>query len=367
MASMDVNSYYDDSTHLKAINLFEGIKNMHLASKKHWKAKASLANAVGLAMATKNLAATYNRPGYKGVSFEAISFAGHLKLNNLTVIYDNNQITCDRSADLTNTEDVNAKMQACGWDVIDVEDECYNVEGIVHVAGTAIAHGVAFGACNVTEMKKANDFDRNDSFVIGETVRNFFHDLPARGEGYVREWNELVKRTRRRISRTRRGIPASKKPTPSRVSSGLVLKPIAKKIPSFMVGTVDLSPSVNMNWPGKVDFQHPELSTTCGINGDYSGRYMHYGVREHAMCAISNGLAAFAPNTFIPVTSSFFMFYLYAAPAVHMGALQRPQLIRAATHDSIGMGEDGPTHQPIELASLYRDIRPGDSEEIAGA
>lgn len=103
------------------------------------------------------------------------------------------------------------------------------------------------------------------------------------------------------------------------------------------------------------------------------GRYIHYGVREHAMCAISNGIAAYNPGTFVPVTSSFFMFYLYAAPAVRMGALQRLQVIHAATHDSIGMGEDGPTHQPIELAALFRAtpnllyIRPADSEETAGA
>ncbi|RHZ60777.1 hypothetical protein CDV55_105275 [Aspergillus turcosus] len=393
-----------------------------------------VANAVGLAMATKNLAATYNRPGYEvvsnhtwcmvgdaclqeGVALEAISFAGHLKLNNLTVIYDNNQITCDGSVDLTNTEDVNAKMRACGWDVIDVEDGCYDVEGIVraleqarasqekptfinirtviglgsHVAGTAEAHGAAFGASNVAEMKKANGFNPDEFFVIGETVRDFFHDLPGRGEGYVREWNELVKRYTaecpelgEEFQRRVRGelpanwkdlIPSSfpDKPTASRASSGLVFNPIAKEIASFMVGTADLSPSVNMIWPGKVDFQPPELRTTCGINGNYAGRYIHYGVREHAMCAISNGLAAFAPNTIIPVTSSFFMFYLYAAPAVRMGALQRLQVIHAATHDSIGMGEDGPTHQPIELACLYRAmpnllyIRPGDSEETAGA
>jgi len=115
------------------------------------------------------------------------------------------------------------------------------------------------------------------------------------------------------------------------------------------------------------------LRTNCGINGDYSGRYIHYGIREHAMASISNGLAAFAPGTFIPITSSFFMFYLYAAPGVRMGALQHLQVIHAATHDSIGMGEDGPTHQPIELATLYRAmpnilyIRPADSEETAGA
>ncbi|KAL3428799.1 Transketolase, thiamine diphosphate binding domain-containing protein [Aspergillus tetrazonus] len=393
-----------------------------------------VANAVGLAMATKNLAATYNRPGYEvvnnhtwcmigdaclqeGVALEAISLAGHWKLNNLTIMYDNNQITCDGSVDLTNTEDINAKMRACGWDVIDVEDGCYDVEGIVEalskarastekptfinirtvigldskVAGQAAAHGAAFGVEDVAAMKRKLGFNPEEHFVIGETVREFFADLPARGEGYVKEWKDLVQRYSEahpeladEFQRRVRGeLPADwqklipsefpDKPTATRASSGLVFNPIAQSINSFMVGTADLSPSVNMIWKGKVDFQHPDLRTTCGINGNYSGRYIHYGVREHAMAAISNGLAAFNPNTFIPITSSFFMFYLYAAPAVRMGALQHLQVIHAATHDSIGMGEDGPTHQPIELASLYRAmpnllfIRPGDSEETAGA
>ena len=163
------------------------------------------------------------------------------------------------------------------------------------------------------------------------------------------------------------------KATASRKSSGLVFNPLAANVKNFMVGTADLSPSVNMIWEGKEDFQNPKLQSQCGLNGTYAGRYIHYGVREHAMCAISNGLAAFNPGTIIPITSSFFMFYLYAAPGVRMGAIQELQVIHAATHDSIGMGEDGPTHQPIELAALYRAmpnflyLRPADSEETAGA
>ncbi|UKZ83260.1 hypothetical protein TrVFT333_011067 [Trichoderma virens FT-333] len=395
-----------------------------------------VANAVGLAMATKNLAATYNRPGFdvvsnhtwcmigdaclqEGVALEAISFAGHLKLNNLTIIYDNNQITCDGSVDLTNTEDVNAKMRACGWDVIDVEDGCYDVVGIVAalekarasvdrptfinvrtiigldsaVAGQAEAHGAAFGADDVKRMKRSYGFNEDEYFVIGDQVRQFFSDLPNRGERIVSQWNDLVgkyanahpllaEEFQRRLdgklpSDWKSLVPSheelSDKPMATRVSSGLMINPLAKDINSFMVGTADLSPSVHMAWDGKQDFQHPDLRTTCGINGSYKGRYIHYGVREHAMCAISNGMAAFAPGTFIPVTSSFFMFYLYAAPAVRMGALQGLKVIHAATHDSIGMGEDGPTHQPIELAALFRSmpnllyIRPADSEETAGA
>ncbi|RFU81942.1 dihydroxyacetone synthase [Trichoderma arundinaceum] len=395
-----------------------------------------VANAVGLAMATKNLAATYNRPGYEvvsnhtwcmigdaclqeGVALEAISFAGHLKLNNLTVIYDNNQVTCDGSVDLTNTEDINAKMSACGWAVIDIEDGCYDIEGIVAalerarastdkptfvnvrtvigldsaVAGQAEAHGAAFGADDVKRMKRVYGFNPDEYFVIGEEVRQFFSDLPSLGEQIVSQWNELVegyvkahpaiaKEFQRRLNGKlpadwKSLIPSSEslsdEPMPTRASSGLMINPLAKEINSFMVGTADLSPSVHMAWEGKEDFQHPDLRTTCGINGSYGGRYIHYGVREHAMCAISNGMAAFAPGTFIPITSSFFMFYLYAAPAVRMGALQRLQVIHAATHDSIGMGEDGPTHQPVELAALFRSmpnllyIRPADSEETAGA
>ncbi|OMP85483.1 Dihydroxyacetone synthase [Diplodia seriata] len=393
-----------------------------------------VANAVGLAMATKNLAATYNRPGHdvvsnhtwcmigdaclqEGVGLEAISLAGHLKLNNLTVIYDNNQITCDGSVDLTNSEDVNAKMRACGWDVIDIEDGCFDIEGIVQaleqskkstdkptfinvrtiigvgsaVAGNAVAHGAAFGKDDVANMKKVYGFNPEEHFVITDTVRDFFAECPSRGEKYVREWDEQVAKYSEAHpelasefkARVKGELPANwkdlipaqfpDKPTASRASSGLVFNPIAQSIKNFMVGTADLSPSVNMIWKGKEDFQHPERKTACGINGTYAGRYIHYGVREHAMCAISNGLAAYAPNTIVPVTSSFFMFYLYAAPAVRMGALQHLQVIHAATHDSIGMGEDGPTHQPIELPALYRAmpnllyIRPGDSEEAAGA
>ncbi|ETS86054.1 Dihydroxyacetone synthase [Pestalotiopsis fici W106-1] len=391
-----------------------------------------IANAVGLAMATKHLAATFNRPGYdvvsnhtwcmigdaclqEGVGLEALSLAGHLQLNNLTVMYDNNQITCDGSVDLTNTEDINAKMRATGWNVVDIIDGCFDIAGIADamekskksdkptfinirtiiglgskVQGMADAHGAAFGVEDVANMKRAHGFSPDEHFAIAQPVRDFFEGLPSRGEQYVQAWNELVedytkeypelaarfhKRMRGEITGWEQLIPKSfpEKETASRAASGLVFNPVAEKIDSFMVGTADLSPSVNMIWPGKEDFQNPNINTACGINGTYAGRYIHFGVREHVMCAVSNGLAAYNPGTIIPVTSSFFMFYLYAAPAVRMGALQHLQVIHHATHDSIGMGEDGPTHQPIENAVYFRSlpnflyIRPGDSEETAGA
>lgn len=161
--------------------------------------------------------------------------------------------------------------------------------------------------------------------------------------------------------------------TPTRKSNNLVIAKMLAEIPTFMVGTADLTPSVNLTHSGYEVFNPPDLKPTSGAQGSYKGRYIHYGIREHAMAAIANGMAAYSPRTIIPITSSFFMFYLYAAPAVRMGALQRLKVIHVATHDSIGAGEDGPTHQPVELAALYRAmphmqyIRPGDSEEVAGA
>lgn len=379
-------------------------------------------------MASKNLQAQYNKPNFdivdghvwcmvgdaclqEGVGLEAISIAGHMRLNNLTVIYDNNQITCDGPVSLTNTENVDAKMRACGWNVLNIQDGCFDIHNIVDalnqarnaekptfinvktiiglgsaVAGDAVAHGAAFGVQDVAKMKKAYGFDPADSFVVPQVVRDFFADTVPRGQAQVQQWESLVGRyaeAHPRLAtefglRVKGELPTDwesliprdfpSQNTSSRASSGLVFNPIAQACNQFLVGTADLSPSVYMTWKGKEDFQPPHLGT-----GSYGGRYIHYGVREHAMAGVSNGIAAYHPGMFIPVTSSFFMFYLYAAPAVRMGALQHLQVIHAATHDSIGMGEDGPTHQPIELAALYRAmpnllyIRPGDSEETAGA
>ncbi|KAI0191665.1 Transketolase, thiamine diphosphate binding domain-containing protein [Xylaria flabelliformis] len=395
-----------------------------------------IANAVGMAMATKHLAATYNKPGFpvvsnkiwcvvgdaclqEGVALEAISLAGHWKLNDLIVIYDNNQITCDGSVDLANTEDVNAKMSACGWKVLTVDDGNEDIPAIVNaleqaraeseqpvfinirtiigigskVAGDAKAHGAALGPEDVANIKRDSNMNPEEHFVVSDETYEFFADVRERGHQYEREWVELVDAYRKgypdiadeftrrikgemvkdwkKIIPHKEAFPTT--PTPSRKSAGLVCNPLASELSNIMVGTADLSPSVNMIWKGKVDFQHPDLRPACGITGDYTGRYIHWGIREHAMAAVSNGIAAYNKGTILPVTSSFFMFYLYAAPGVRMGALQRLQTIHVGTHDSIGTGEDGPTHQPIELAALYRAmpnllyIRPADSEETAGA
>ncbi|KAL3413062.1 putative dihydroxy-acetone synthase [Aspergillus fumigatus] len=405
-----------------------------------------VANAVGLAMATKHLGAVYNRPGFslvdnttwcmvgdaclqEGVALESIQLAGHWRLNNLVIIYDNNQVTCDGSVDICNSEDINAKMRACGWDVIDVEDGCYDVEGITAAlmrarsskekptfinvrtvigveskfAGDAKAHGAAFGEDEVANIKRKLGLNPDEHFAVPDEVYQFFSDAGGRGRALEESWNQLLLnystehpemyeefrlRMLGRMTQdwtklipSKEEFPAS--PTASRKSAGLCCNPLAAKLENIMVGTADLTPSVNMAWKGKVDFQHPELKTTCGLNGNYTGRYIHWGIREHAMASISNGLAAFNKGTILPITSSFFMFYIskqwwltlskYAAPGIRMAALQGLQQIHIATHDSIGTGEDGPTHQPIALAALYRAmpnllyIRPCDSEETAGA
>lgn len=278
-----------------------------------------IANAVGLAMATKNLGALYNRPGFdlvnnttwcmigdaclqEGVALEAIQLAGHWKLNNLVVIYDNNQITCDGSVDLCNTEDVDAKMRACGWDVINVEDGCFDVEGLVralssakastdkptfinvrtvigvgsNVAGDAKAHGAAYGVEGVRDIKTALGMNPDEHFVLHDEVYGFFRDAEPRGQKLEADWRELVdaygkehpelheefiKRVEGDWPQDWRSIIPSKDsfptaPTASRKSAGLVCNPLAAAMTNMMVGTADLSPSVNMIWKGKVDFQH---------------------------------------------------------------------------------------------------------------
>ncbi|KAJ5954432.1 hypothetical protein N7501_008711 [Penicillium viridicatum] len=394
-----------------------------------------LASAVGLAMATKNLAATYNKPGHElvnnmtwcmvgdaciqeGVGLEALSLAGHWKLNNLCVIFDNNSVTCDGTADIANTEDINTKMRATGFNVIDVYNGNSDVAEISNAliaaklsdkptflnirttigygaaqAGTADIHGAALGVDEVANFKRRFGLNPDEHFHIPQDVYDFFSDIPGRGETHEAGWqNALVKYNNeypvlaaefalrvagkmpedwtKCIPRTEDQPTA---PTATRKSAGVITNALATSINSFLVGTADLTPSVNVSYKNKVDFQSPELQTACGLNGNYSGRYIHYGIREHAMCSISNGLSAFNKGTFIPMTSTYFVFHLYAAAGVRMAALQGLQQIHIATHDSIGVGENGPTHQPIAVAALYRAmpnvlyIRPCDAEEVAGA
>ena len=285
-----------------------------------------IANAVGLAMATKNLGATYNKPGFdlvnnttwcmigdaclqEGVALEAIQLAGHWKLNNLVVIYDNNQVTCDGSVDLCNSENVNDKMRACGWEVLEVGDGCYDVEGLVKallqakastekptfinvrtvigvgskVAGDSKAHGAAYGAEGVMGIKEVFGMDPEKHFVVTDEVYSYFEDIKPRGEKLEEDWktlvaaygmehpelhDEFVKRVEGKHTDDWRSIipPKGSFPTSataSRKSAGLVCNPLAARLRNMMVGTADLSPSVNMIWKDKVDFQHVSISSAA--------------------------------------------------------------------------------------------------------
>ncbi|KAF3391664.1 Dihydroxyacetone synthase [Penicillium rolfsii] len=212
-----------------------------------------------------------------------------------------------------------------------------------------------------------------DHVHIPHDVYEFFRDVPGRGEALEADWQAAVAKCGLEYSELAAEEDHPTAPTASRKSAGVVTSALAENINSFLVGTADLTPSCNVAYKNKVDFQSPDLRRSCGLDGNYSGRYIHYGIREHAMCAITNGLCAFNKGTFIPMTSTYFVFHLYAAAAIRMAALQGLQQIHIATHDSIGVGENGPTHQPIAVAALWRAmpnllyIRPCDAEEVAGA
>ena len=282
-----------------------------------------IANAVGLDMAEDHLAATYNRPGFdvvdnmtyctigdaclqEGVALEAISLAGHFRLRKLVVIYDNNQITCDGSVDLCNNEDVNAKMRACGWNVTDVEDGNYDIIAIVaaleqakssdkptfinartvigigsKIAGDAKAHGAAFGADDVKNIKKYFGMNPEEHYVMPDSVKHFYKYLPAKGQDLEREYEDLLSRYEnahpelakefkirregqmvrdwKEVIPSKNALPWSD--TPSRKSGGIICNPLAQNINTFMVGTADLSPSVSLIWKDKKDFQHVNTKT----------------------------------------------------------------------------------------------------------
>ncbi|KAF4464333.1 Dihydroxyacetone synthase [Fusarium albosuccineum] len=386
-----------------------------------------IANAVGLAIASKNLAARYNRPDFdvvqsriycmtgdgclmEGVALEAISLAGSLQLNNLILVYDNNQVTCDGPLDWINTEDVNAKMRACGWHVLEVADGSYDVVAIVSalnlaktvtdkpvfinirtviglgtsVAGTFKAHHGAFDKDSVAASKLRAGQDPSVTHTVPDEALSYFGERKTYGGSLEASWDDLVSRytsthpdLAQSFARTRKGdngdewlsvlkdVDSSQfKGQATREVNGTLIEKVWKVHPALCGGGADLVNSNKVAYT-ESDVFHPSIS--------YAGRYIRYGIREHAMAAISNGLAAYNPGTFLPITATFFIFYIYAAPGVRMGALSHLPVIHFATHDSFAEGQNGPTHQPVEVDSLYRAmpnltyIRPCDAEETIGA
>lgn len=327
-----------------------------------------VANAVGLAIASKNLAAQFNRPSFdmiqstiycmtgdgclmEGVALEAISLAGNLALDNLVLIYDNNSVTCDGPLDWINTEDVNAKLLASGWHVIDVQDGNTDVPGIVKAlnaakanrgkptminirttigfgtqsSGTFKAHHGAIDAESVRAAKVLAGQDPSQTHFISESSLAYFRERATNGARLEADWNKLLghyKRAfpdlaesleRRRLGdgRLEAGLDLLRELDVSvlaglatRESNGEILSRLWKTCPSLIGGGADLVNSCKFSYTAD-DVFHPSTG--------FAGRYIRYGIREHAMAGISNGIAAYSPGTFLPVTATFFMFYLYVS------------------------------------------------------
>lgn len=329
-----------------------------------------VANAVGLAIASKNMAARFNQPDFdvvksriycmtgdgclmEGVALEAIALAGHLKLDNLVLMYDNNQVTCDGPLDWINTEDVNAKMRACGWAVLDVEEGNYDVQAVVaallhaqnlrgkpvfinirtvigvgtNVAGTYKAHHGAIDEESVKRSKIAAGLDPNRSHEIPNRALQYFRERKVRGRQLNAEWDSMLAQYQvvhpelaSKLQQRRDGELGDKvlgvlesidtgamKSLATRETNGLIMEKLWPVCEALCGGGADL---VNSN---KVYYSETDVF----LPDHYAGRYIRYGIREHAMASISNGLAAYNPGTFIPITATFFMFYLYVSPHPH--------------------------------------------------
>ncbi|MCQ8239959.1 transketolase [Rhizosaccharibacter radicis] len=389
-------------------------------------------NSVGMAMAQRWLAERYNKPGFtlfdyhvwvfsgdgdnmEGVSGEAASLAGHLKLSNLTWLYDSNQISIEGSTDLAFTESVHKRFEGYDWNVVEVPDandlvalkkafdEARAQDGapdgrptliVVHSKigygapkkqGTAAAHGEPLGAEEISGAKKFYGWP-DEAFHVPDGVTQHFADgIGKRGAALSKDWGELFGRYKAQYPELAaeleaiehhtlpdgwdKEIPvyeADAKGVASRESSGKILNAIAPNVPWLIGGSADLSPSTktNLTFQGAGSFNAP------AFGGSYGGRNLHFGVREHAMGSISNGIAL---SGIRPYCSGFLIFSDYMKAPIRLSAIMELPVIYIFTHDSIGVGEDGPTHQPIEQLVQLRatpgilTIRPGDANEVAEA
>ncbi|KAI9841655.1 MAG: Transketolase [Thelocarpon superellum] len=386
------------------------------------------ANAVGLAIAQAHSGAVFNKPGFdlltnytycffgdgcamEGIASEAASTAGHLQLGNLIMIYDDNHISIDGNTNCAFTEDVLKRFEAYGWHVQWVKEGDHDLAGIEaaieaarqvkdkpsvikltttigfgsKLQGTGGVHGNPLKVDDAKEVKKKFGFDPEQSFVVPQEVYDLYHKHSAEGAAKEQEWNQLFEKyaskfpsehsdLKRRLTGAlpegwEKNLPTYK-PTDdavaSRKLSETVLTKIHAAIPELVGGSADLTGSNLTRWKDAVDFQPP----VTGL-GQWSGRYIRYGVREHGMAGIMNGIARY--GTIIPYGGTFLNFVSYAAGSVRLSALSHIRAIYVATHDSIGLGEDGPTHQPIETLAHFRALpnmmvwRPADGNEVSAA
>jgi transketolase len=377
-----------------------------------------IANAVGMAMAEKHLAATFNRDGFdvvnhytfsilgdgcmmEGLSHEACSLAGTLKLIKLIALYDDNEISIEGSTDLAFREDVPARFRAYGWNVIDVADaNCYvQVNSAITLAkksdkptlivchtaigygspkaGMASAHGEPLGEENVQLTKKQLGWPCEEPFCVPDEVYETTAETQARGKLAEDQWSEKLQKYFEAYPEMKKTwetyfsdeLPvdllsdedfwAFEGKAATRNASGEVLNRLAARIPNLFGGSADLAPSNKSNMKGKGDFS---AETPEGAN-------IHFGVREHAMAAIVNGMKLHGGVR--PYCATFFVFSDYMKNAMRMSTIMDLGIPYILTHDSIGVGEDGPTHQPIEHLAGLRAVpglivyRPADSREVA--
>ena len=396
------------------------------------------ANGVGMAMAEAYLAARFNRPGYEivdhhtyaivtdgdlmeGVTAEAASLAGHLKLGKLIYIYDDNDVCLAGTTNLSFTENCAGRFAACGWQTITVDDG--NDPGAVAAAlntareetgrpslilaktrigygspnkqGSYESHGSPLGAEEVRLTKRNLGWPEDPPFYIPDEVTGHFRQTRDSGREAESEWNVLFAKyageypeLSREFTRMMRGelpsdwaaaLPsfhADSRGTATRGASGKVLNAIAPALPEMIGGSADLNPSTQTVIKSGGDFQQPDckpdnLQGAAGGPWGFEGRNIHFGIREHAMGALANGMAAH--GGIIPYTATFFVFSDYMRPPMRLAALMNLGVVFVFTHDSIGVGEDGPTHQPIEQLAALRAIpglvviRPSDANETAVA
>jgi transketolase len=384
-----------------------------------------VATSVGMAIAERWMAEHFNRPGFEmfdynvyamcgdgcmmeGVSGEAASLAGHLKLSNLCWIYDNNKITIEGHTDWAFSEDVATRFVAYGWNVTRVGDandqemlarafqtflhttdrptliivDSHIAYGAPNKQDTSAAHGEPLGDEEIRLTKRNYGWPEDAKFYVPEGVREHFRDgIGKRGrelrerwqdsfQNYAKQYPELAsqvnKMQRRELpegwDRELHEFPADAKGVAGRDASAKVLNAIAKNVPWMVGGSADLAPSTKtrLTFEGAGDFKA----------GNYGGRNLHFGIREHAMGSILNGMAL---SKVRPFGSGFLIFSDYVRPAIRLAALMEVPAIYIFTHDSIGVGEDGPTHQPVEQLLSLRAIpnlitlRPGDANEVVEA
>ena len=377
-------------------------------------------NGVGMAIAQKYLAARYNKPGFKvvdytiyatlgdgdlmeGITAEAASLAGHLRLDNLIYFYDDNHISIDGPTELAFTEDRAKRFEAYGWFVQKVKDgnDLNAIEKAIRRAkkekgrpsvimvrthigfgspnkqDTAEVHGSPLGEEEIKLTKKVYGWDPDKQFYVPEKAMKQFRKAIETGKKKEAQWNQKFAEYKKKFpdlatelenyrsgnfgDEWKKALPSFTEAMATRDASGKILNAIAPLLPTMMGGSADLAPSNNTFVKSMGEFQAK----------NYGGRYIRYGVREHAMGAIMNGMAV--TNGIIPYGGTFFVFSDYLRPSIRLACLMKLKPIYVFTHDSIGVGEDGPTHEPVEQLAALRcmpnmiSIRPMDANETVEA